>query len=318
MLITSKTMERIDNAKINSKKLVKNLRLAGLTDYANRIERCAKSLKANIFYDEKGKQKTSISKVFYCKVGFCPVCNLAKSRKMAVLMNQGIKRLKETKNLKLKFVTLTQKNCSLKSLRNELKLMNCGFKYLKRDARFNDYLRKLEITLQQKNGTLETDEKGMIICHPHYHLLIPMEEYMSINELRQLWKEKMKLDYLPVCRIENVSKKWELELSKYLCKPMDILSIPINQLENFISQTAYQKSLVSGGVFKDYFRWKELKSINENLTLGSERKIESEWWEEFEWNEQENYYSNPSSNTPPINRSFEIFAGEKIYEDRIN
>lgn len=295
MIITTNTLKRIDTAKCQSLQLIEKLKLTGLKEYAERITHCCNSFTGTFFYD-KSIQRISVSNVCLCRVSICPICNVFKSRKLSRLIFEGLLSL-GNKRKTLRFVTLTQKNCKLNQLHLEIEKINKAFGYFKRNDCFKNYLRKLEITFNQEFREF----------HPHTHLLVD-SGYVSMDLIRHCWQKALRLDYLPVCNIKSVNLlNAHRELSKYMAKNSEIVNLSPQEIEAFVVQTRYKKTLTSGGYFSDYFQNKDIKLIDSEIRSQDEFKILG-YNLDFFW--KGSYYE--SSEREIINRSFEVFDRQNI------
>jgi plasmid rolling circle replication initiator protein Rep len=97
--------------------------------------------------------------------------------------------------------------------------------------------------------------------HPHIHAIAAVDRgyfkksnanYISHDDLRELWRDACGLDYLPQCRIErvrNTKRKQVAEVAKYTVKSADYIDRP--SVVETLDLALHRKRLIAyGGLFK--------------------------------------------------------------------
>lgn len=230
--ITQEVSELIE--KVSKKKDI-NLKIASLVNefdvnLAHKISECGTyiSFKQNIHTD-----KVTIDKANFCKARICPICAWRSSLKEYSYMKQTVSLLEaqaKAKNIKYNylFLTLTLKNCSNIELDDTITTLTTGFKHLLRKKKVKSiargYYRNIEITYNKRVDTY----------HPHIHaiLVVPStyfkKEYITKAEWQGLWKDVLKVDYIPQIDIQRVDMASNdnavAELSKYTVKFKNLLT----------------------------------------------------------------------------------------------
>lgn len=202
-----------------------------------------KSLIISAFYNQCGKKKKAFniqscgtSLLFgvcpndgyrhliganFCRERFCPMCAW---RRQIKFFTDTCKISAEIEKRKLQciFITLTVKNCSAENLSITLFKLQKSFERLNKRRKINrafiGYIKSLEITYNSN-----TDE-----YHPHYHIMYVCDplyftkNFITQNELINLWKECCRLSYFPSVDIRKADNNAISELIKYSIKPTDI------------------------------------------------------------------------------------------------
>ena len=240
------------------------------TDKANRyvnVFQCALYMDFKQYFENE-IERLKLHKAYLCKDRLCPICAWRRSLKiyaqasavMTEAVNQGYKFV---------FLTLTVKNVKSDSLDNTIQQMMKAFSKLRRRTAFikafHGFFRALEITYNQK-----TDE-----YHPHFHIILAVKKsyfrskfYLEQEQIAQMWKESMNLDYTPIVDIRTFKSatKKELakstaEVAKYTVKDSDYL-IRDNQgdideertdkVVYTLAEALFNKRLIAwGGILKD-------------------------------------------------------------------
>lgn len=167
------------------------------------------------------------------------------------------------------FLTLTVRNCSLHELRSTLKLMNDAWKRLiqKRGFPGIGFVRSTEVT-----------RSSLGEAHPHFHvlMLVPASYfstgYIRKEKWRELWKDALRANYLPVVHITTVKPKKDapvetdaialavLETLKYGVKEDDLMSDAM-WLQELTRQLHKTRAVSVGGVMKDFLAEEEPEDL---------------------------------------------------------
>lgn len=201
--------------------------------YSGRISQCGSWLK---FWQTQDDIKLTDAR--FCKVPYCPMCQSRRSLKWrAKFLNILPDIQAKYPSHKWIFVTLTQKNCQLSELKNEVKKMGIAFSRLSKLSKYPlvGSVKSLEVTrvwdwynqsgkFLGRHGTTwyyrskdpdkiywtvkPTDE-----VHPHYHVLGLVaasyfsRDYLSQSEWTEMWKQSSRLEYDPIVHIQTVKNK---------------------------------------------------------------------------------------------------------------
>lgn len=168
------------------------------------------------------------------------------------------------------FLTLTVRNCPIDELAATLKAMNSGWQRLIKRREFGPVLgwvRTTEVT-RGRDGS----------AHPHFHalLMVPPSMLAGSHYVKQarwveLWRDCMRLDYLPVVDVRAVKERAPeagqtasdarsaalqravAETLKYSVKPGDMTADAEWFLE-LTRQTHKRRFVATGGALKDVLR----------------------------------------------------------------
>ena len=230
-----------------------------------------------------------LKQAYFCKLRICPMCQWRRSLKMYSQVNEITNTMiKEDKNIRFLFLTLTIENCFDYELNDTINNMNKAFLFLTNSKKKiaipkltsfkNDYLRgyykALEITYNRVDKTY----------HPHFHIVLAVDEsyfaknYISNNKWREYWKKALKLDYLPLVNIKSIKKNEDClqynviaEIAKYPFKTTPILSLPsdeaISVLKTFTNALYRRRFISMGGNFKQIKQRLNLKDIETDNDL---------------------------------------------------
>lgn len=199
--------------------------------------------------------KAKIVNAHLCRDRLCPVCSYLLSIKRYNQMNRTINNIKDKDNYSWRFVTLTIKNCAPDFIEDTIKRMLAAWdKLCKRRAlkrAIKGWGRSIEVTYNENTGEF----------HPHIHIIIAFDktEYIPTSlELRELWKESLSLDYLPICDIREPYSKDNLDsLSsailegfKYALKSKDLVDMPLNSFRSFVYAIKGVRLIAFGGIIR--------------------------------------------------------------------
>ena len=243
---------------------------ASAEEKAKRFSECGK-------YLEVDAETGQIKKANFCKERLCPVCNYLKSCNNWRKIKATIENIREKdKSLQFIFLTLTIKNCAPEELSDKIDQLLSGFKRLTNrktwKASITGTLRGLEITYNPEQNTF----------HPHIHILASVPEkyftdnYITIEKLREWWKESAKIDYFVQVDIRATSGDDEAisEIAKYSIKTAEILkaNTPRQQLDAIskMQKAVYGRRLIATtGIIKETMRLLNLGDFDEVIS-GSE------------------------------------------------
>ena len=228
---------------------------------------------------EFGVTKSSnlkLLKANFCKVRLCPMCAWRRSLKIFGQVSKVMDYVERNYNYRYIFLTLTVKNCYGEDLKDTLDLMTKSFNKLSERKAFKQaikgYFRSLEITYNKKDNTY----------HPHFHLILAVDNnyftnsrvYLSQEKWTNLWKESLKVDYIPVVDVRRVKSKNKdfgkvvAETAKYTVKADDYLikdedgKIDEELTDNVVKtldKALHRKRLVSFGfIFKEIHKMLKL------------------------------------------------------------
>ena len=242
---------------------------------------------------EFGVTKSSSLKLLnanFCKVRLCPMCSWRRSLKIFGQVSKVMDYVEANYNYRYIFLTLTVKNCYGEELKDILDLMTKSFNKLSERKAFKQaikgYFRSLEITYNKEDDTY----------HPHFHLILAVNKnyftddkvYLSQNNWTRLWKESLKVDYIPIVDVRRVKSKDKsfskviAEIAKYTVKSEDFLikkedgkinETLTDQVVATLDNALHRKRLVSFG-----FLFKEVhKKLNlDDTENGDLRKTDNE------------------------------------------
>lgn len=181
------------------------------------------------------------------------------------------------------FLTLTLKNVQGFELDKTLRALTQGFnrlfKYQKVKKNMLGFVRSIEVTYNEKDGTY----------HPHIHVLLFVkssyfknaENYLPQEEWTNFWQKAMKLDYTPIVDIRAVKdtgkgiKGAALEVAKYPMKPMDISLDKADVVEDLYQGTYKKRQIGFGGIFKEIRKQLMLDDLeNGDLVQTEQDKID--------------------------------------------
>jgi plasmid rolling circle replication initiator protein Rep len=216
---------------------------------AERMLNCSPHLNFRVFTDftpEGVISKVSIENARWCRCRHCPMCQLAKSRKQRALLFKSFAAA-DLSMEKYTFLTLTQNNVPLNQLRVTLKNMGKAWDKLYKRRTFPSvgFLRSFEVTMQRQRMPWDTkkntgspvrSEDGQLMAHPHFHILLDMEEDYFTRSFKKTewfsseWRSALKVDYNPIVHIRKIRAgsdgdftKALLETCKYTVKPVDFV-----------------------------------------------------------------------------------------------
>lgn len=263
--------------------------LYGLNDeferYSERLASCSGYLKF-------GMNETDgmvLKEAFFCRVRFCTVCQWRKSLLWKALMYQTYDRIIQTHPThRFIFLTLTIANPPIGELRQTLQHMSKSWQRLIKRKAFasvvDGWVRTTEVT-RPKGDTSNTH------AHPHFHVILMVKpsyfkgsKYIKKTAWAELWRDCLRVDYLPVVDVRTVKPKKGggnsttngdgmrgaiAETLKYAVKPDDIIqdAEDPNAREWFYEltrQTHKLRFVATGGLLKDALK-QDAEVTNEDM-----------------------------------------------------
>lgn len=229
-----------------------------------------------------------IAKTNLCRDRLCPLCSWRLALQRSGEMMATLNHLAESGlEIRAAMITLTIKNVRLDGLSEALEAILDAWSRLRKRTIWKKwvagYARSIEIT-KGKKGTY----------HPHMHIFIIWRDgyhkNISQRELCNLWKESLRIDYIPVCDIRAAycsdkaldpqSQEWSglikaaIEATKYALSGKVTLGIDKpNELAGLALAVKNRRLLAYGGVIAE--ARKELKFADDDSpTDVSEMTIE--------------------------------------------
>ena len=269
--------------------------------YAARINKCSQFLGFDWVSDElTGEVGLHLEQARFCRVRYCPVCQWRKSLMWRARFYNAVPRILETfPSHRFVFLTLTVQNCAVTDLGSVVARMNQAWSKLTRRKVFPGagWLKSVEVTRNQIQGS-----KWFGTAHPHLHALLMVDSgyfvgrrYIKQSAWRELWRDVLGVDYLPVVNVKAVKPKSSQEYAqalrsaltetlKYTVKPGDLVGDRVSDdllptsdnrfwLVEITRQLSGSRSVAVGGALRDFIR----ESDPEDLihAEGSEPSLES-------------------------------------------
>lgn len=264
--------------------------------YADRIKQCSRFLGFAFEAEDSGEFRIRLQEARFCRVRLCPVCQWRRSLMWRARFLQAIPKVQEDyPKARWVFLTLTVQNCPLSDLRETLGAMNTAWKRLFSRKAFPavGFVRSTEVT-RAKDG----------LAHPHFHCLLMVrpsyfsQNYIKHSEWRELWRDALRVDYLPVVNIKTVKSKDPLhpeagvaiallETLKYGVKESDLLS-DAAWLQELTDQLHKTRAVSVGGVLKRYIQEEEPEDLIHTEEEDSQSEAEVAVW--FGWREMVSRY----------------------------
>ena len=235
--------------------------------HADKMRECSEWL---LFYrayrmsesaEEKKQWRYKLAAANFCKVRGCPVCMWRRSLKM-----KGIavyERLPAIMDMypthRFVFLTLTVRNCAVGELRDTLHQMNEAWRRFRVLTCFKNVVQGWFRSVEFTRGS------DGVSVHPHFHILLHVRSsyfskkggYMSQAQISNMWKECLRVEYIPVVNIKAVRKGAEIgsikEVMKYTVKESDIQSMIDDGSDWYVrvyEQLAGAKLITSSGSLK--------------------------------------------------------------------
>lgn len=240
----------------------------------------------NIFYCAKDVELWADSKkikyISSCRSRMCPACAWRKSIKLYKKALYAAMNALKVQNINFIFVTLTIKNCSGDNLYNTVDKLLKAYRMLMKRGKLSKTLgsiKSLEITVNWKNMSY----------HPHLHIVFAVpddyfinpELYITIEELRKNWADKLKIadeNYRKTLQVDikTFGNTYTLlkslkEITKYMLKYGDLADTSINinkrsEALNFIDNATKGRRMVEfTGIFRQKEGEKPKKELEEEI-----------------------------------------------------
>lgn len=269
--------------------------------YAARMSECSGVLRFAWSIKDKstGEASLKLKQAQFCRVRHCPICQWRRSLMWQARFYQQLpKLLNDYPKARWLFLTLTVRNCDIKDLRLTITDMNKAWQRLKDRKEFKSiqgWIRTTEIT-RGKDGT----------AHPHFHALIMVppsyfkKTYVSQARWVELWRDCMRLDYLPNVDVRAVKPRKDTstqvldgaikETLKYSTKPSDMTASDTWFLE-LTRQTHKLRFIASGGTLKDVLKV-EQESNNDLINTDTDTTSDTVDNQQiaFAWHESKRVY----------------------------
>lgn len=204
--------------------------------YADRVSACSQVLQFGYETSEDGVVSLRLKSSDFCRVRHCPVCQWRKSLRWQGRFLEVLPRIEvDYPKARWLFLTLTQRNCELEDLREQLREINKAFARMVQRKNWPaiGWVKALEVTRNR-----DTEQ-----AHPHLHALLMVNasyfkgsSYISQDAWTQMWRRAMKLDYDPVVHVKAVKPRTGgqegehplraavSEAMKYTVKPSDMIA----------------------------------------------------------------------------------------------
>jgi len=188
----------------------------------------------------------------FCEDRFCPICAHRRSTVLALQTKHMLEKyLQQNNNCSLVFLTLTQKNVSHLSLKQEIdNVLNAWTKLTKKKefrAKIREWTRVLEITVN--NDTKE--------LHPHVHAILVVNSNYFSDVIKQyqwvaMWRECLGIDYNPVVYVQRVIARGK---SANVSVGASVSAVVSKYISKYMSKSVFELLLSNDGVdTKQYFK----------------------------------------------------------------
>ncbi len=234
--------------------------------YVERMQKCAKQLDFAFQAQDTGELKLKLQHAWFCRVRFCPTCQWRRTLMWRARFYEMLPRLLSAyPSARFIFLTPTVKNCPLGELRDTIALMTSAWQRLSQRKAFPaiGWVRSLEVTRNPDDNS----------AHPHFHCLLMVKpsyftgkHYIKQSEWRELWRDALRVDYLPVVNVKVVKPPKHLEgddraglataimeTLKYGVKEPDLLA-SAEWLAGLTKQLHNVRGVAVGGELKRYLR----------------------------------------------------------------
>lgn len=275
--------------------------------YAARMADCGGVLRFGwVTSPETGETAIRLREAHFCRVRNCPVCQWRRSLMWQARFYQSLPKIvQEHPKARWLFLTLTVRNCAIGELADTLTAMNAGWQRLKDRKEFAPVLgwvRTTEVT-RGPDGS----------AHPHFHALVMVppswftRQYVKQARWVELWRDCMRLDYLPVVDVRAVKERAPeaaqtasdaraaalqravAETLKYSVKPGDMTADAKWFLE-LTRQTHKRRFVATGGALKDVLRVDEETDTDLVMADGQAEGLDDGSRLAFNWRETDRRY----------------------------
>lgn len=241
---------------------------------AERLRACGKFL---LFDVDENNNKRLVS-ANSCRVRLCSLCAWRRSLKCFHDTMQIVQYMQENDPKAYIFVTLTVKNCVAEKLSETLDLLFSAVKrlYERKEIKsaWKGCVRNLEVT-----HNCDVDSADYDTYHPHFHMLVAVNksyfksrDYISRDKLRRLWKECLRVDYLPQVDIracKGSDAHAVAECSKYATKASDYLifedwDLTVDTVRTLDKALANRRLVNYSGVMRDVKRLLKISDVDDD------------------------------------------------------
>lgn len=253
---------------------------------AERLRACGKVLTFDV--DERGNKR--LVNAESCRVRLCPLCSWRRSLKSYYNTMKIVDYINEHyNNTAYIFVTLTVQNCNADKLSDTLDLLFSALKRLTSlkaiRAVWRGSVRNVEVT-----HNVNVNDAWFDTYHPHVHMLVAVNKsyfkdkrYISRAKLAQLWKECLRVDYLPQVDIracKGTDAHAVAECSKYATKASDYLifddwDLTVDTVRTLDKALANRRLINYAGLFRDVKRILALDDVDDGdlVNVGENTQI---------------------------------------------
>lgn len=247
--------------------------LGGFDRYSERMGECSNRLQFALKPDEQGDVVFKLFAARFCRVRFCPVCQWRRSLMWVARFLKAMPTfLADYPKLVPVFLTLTVRNCPTGELRATIGDMNRAFTRMSQRRAWpgEGWVKSLEVTRNSDTGE----------AHPHFHCLMFVKpgyfsgpNYISQEGWRELWRDCLRVDYLPVVNVKRVRSKKAtgddvigavsaglVETLKYSVKPEELASNG-DWLYAMTEQLHKTRSVSIGGNLRQYLKEDEPEDL---------------------------------------------------------
>lgn len=198
------------------------------------LEKCATTWLTSLHEHTQTKQVKDKKRTFLCKSKFCALCQTVKNTKISINLNEHIDTLRKQQKQRFVFLTLSPRSVPLNELKGYIKHISKGFNDLWRNTlayRMNGYYRRLEITYNE-------NEQGETMAHPHFHILIAVDnayfsDYFTQEFISRRYADIIGQDINVMTDIKPVKgdiRKSIKELIKYVQKDSELMKLDSHDL----------------------------------------------------------------------------------------
>lgn len=231
-----------------------------------------------------------LKQTWFCKSKLCPLCNWRRAMKHS---NQVIQIIDEAvqrePNGRFLFLTLTTKNTyDADELKDELSLMTKAFNKLKQYKKVKQnllgFMRATEVTVNDKDNSYNQHMHVLLFVKSTYFK--NKENYITQDELTNLWQKALQVDYIPIVNVQAVKPKKSTkksknhllgavyETAKYPVKSVDYLTDNheknLKRVEDLETALAHKRLISFGGLFKEIRKELQLKDVEDDELISTD------------------------------------------------
>lgn len=220
------------------------------------------------------KEKAKLYNANFCKDRLCPMCNWRRTLKIFSQVSKVMDNMPD--EYEFVFLTLTVRNCSADELADTVQTMYDGWRYLyNKNKRFK---KAVQGTFRTFECTVNNNPRSLFYgtYHPHLHCTLAVKkdyfsssDYITHEDMVELWQNACGLDYEPIVHIEKVYlkdedgekqtegidlKKAVAEATKYAVKSSDYLDLhnldkSCETVQTFLSALSGRRLCSWSGIF---------------------------------------------------------------------